>query len=99
MAERETKRDTREQIAQRLENLVRKAKVSCQGSEEVECRIFPPQIQGHPYMIEVCQSRFTRRVSVDALTVQHLNLGQPDPGLMRELRTAILAVHRMAGRR
>ena len=99
MAEKETKRDTREQIAQRLENLVRKAKVSCQGSDEVECRIHPPHVQGHPYMIEVCESRYVRRVSVDAPTVQHLNLGQPDPGLMRELRTAILAVHRMAGRR
>ena len=99
MTEKETKRDTREQIAHRLENLVRKAKVTCQGCEDVDCRILPPHIQGHPYTVEVCQTRFVRRVSVDTITVQHLNLGQPDPGLMRELRTAILAVHRLAGRR
>jgi len=99
MAERQTKRDTKEQVSQRLENVVRKAKISCQGADEVTCRILPPNVQGHPYMIEVSESRYVRRVPVDASTVQHLSVGQPDPALMRELRTAILAVHRMAGRR
>jgi hypothetical protein len=50
-------------------------------------------------MVEVSELKFVRRVSVDSTAVQHLNLGQPDPGLMRELRTAIMAVHRLAGRR
>lgn len=99
MAERIIKRDTREQVGQRLETIVRKAKNTCQGADEVECKVFPPNVQGHPYMVEVSLSRFVRRVSVDASTVQHLNLGQPDPALMRELRTAILAVHRLGSRR
>jgi hypothetical protein len=99
MTEREPKRDTKEQITQRLENLFRKAKVFCQGADEVECRIHPPHGQGHPYLIEVFESRYNRRVAVDVAAVQHLNLGQPDPGVMRELRTAIMAVHRLAGRR
>ncbi len=94
-----SRQDTREQIGQRLANLVRKARNSCQGADGVECKVFPPNVQGHPYMIEVSMSRFVRRVSVDATKVQHLNLGQPDPALMRELRTAILAVHRLGSRR
>lgn len=99
MNEKEPKRESREQIIQRLENLVRKAKVFCQGADEVECRVFPPQSQAHPFVIEVFQKRYVRRVSVEISSVQHLNLGQPEPGLMRELRTAIMAVHRLAGRR
>ncbi len=99
MAEPVIKRDTRQQVSLRLENLVRKAKNSCRGADEVECKVFPPNVHGHPYMVEVSLSRFVRRVSVDSTTVQHLNLGQPDPGLMRELRTAILAVYRLGSRR
>jgi len=90
--------EIKEQVVQRLENVVRKAKVYCQGADQVECRILAPQTHGHPFLIEVYEARYTRRVSVDHSIVQHLNLGQPDPGLMRELRSAILAVHRMAGR-
>lgn len=99
MAEREAKRESKEHASQRLENIVRKAKISCQGADEVECRIFAPNAQGHPYTVELSESRFVRRVQVDATTMQHLNLGQPDPNLMRELRSAIMAVHRLAGRR
>ncbi|MBI3404765.1 MAG: hypothetical protein HY046_04850 [Acidobacteria bacterium] len=99
MAGQEKKRETKEQIVQRLQNLVRKAKVYCQGAEEVECRILLPVNQGHPFTIEVFQKRFVRRISVDVLSVQHLNLGQPDPSLMRELRSAIMAVQRLAGHR
>lgn len=89
----------KEQFVQRIENLVRKAKLYCRGAEEVECRVHAPHIQGQPFMVEVYEARYTRRVQVDAVTLQHLNLGQPDPALMRDLRTAIMAVHRLATRR
>ena len=90
--------ETKEQVVQRLENVVRKAKVFCQGADDVACRILPPQGHGQPFLIEVHQDRYTKRVSVDVKIAQHLNLGQPDPGLMRELRSAIMAVQRLAGR-
>lgn len=89
----------KEQIVLRLENLVRKVKVHAQDSSGVECRIYPPQAHGHPYVIEVYQDRYSRRVPVESLTLNRLLLGQPDPSLMRELRTAILAVLRLAQRR
>lgn len=91
--------EAKEQIVQRLEILVRKVKVLSQGSPEVECRVFPPQAHGHPYIVELYQDRYSRRVPVDMLTVNRLILGQSDPALMRDLRTAILAVMRLAQRR
>ena len=91
--------DTKEQVAQRLENFVRKVKVLSQGTSEVDCRVHAPHVQGHPYVIEIVCERFVRRVDVDVKTVQRLNLGQPDPLLMRDVRTAILAVTRLAQRR
>lgn len=91
--------ENKEQIVLRLENLVRKVKVHSQGAGDVECRVYPPQAHGHPYVVEVFQERYSRRVSVDMTTVSRLTLGQSDPGLMRDLRTAILAVLRLAQRR
>ena len=89
----------KEQIVLRLENLVRKVKVQTQDSGDVECRIFPPLTHGNPYIIEVSHEKYVRRVSADLLTVQNLDLGHPDPMLMRDLRTAILAVTRLSRRR
>lgn len=88
-------------ITLKLETLVRKVKLfaSQGGREEVECRIFAPQAHGNPYIVEISRERFMRRVSVDAKTAQNLNVGRPDPALMRELRTAIVAVTRFAQRR
>jgi hypothetical protein len=91
--------ETKEQVVLRLENVVRKVKVHSQDSSGVECRVFPPQAQGHPYVIEVYQDRYSRRVSVDNVTLNRVLQGQPDPALMRDLRTAILAVLRLAQRR
>ncbi len=89
----------KEQVVLRLENLVRKVKVHSQDSSGVECRVFPPTAHGHPFVIEVYQDRYSRRVPVDNLTLNRLLQGQPDPALMRDLRTAILAVLRLAQRR
>lgn len=89
----------KEQVVLRLENLVRKVKVHSQDSSSVDCRVYPPQAPGHPYVVEVYQDRYSRRVRVDNTTLNRLLLGQPDPALMRDLRTAILAVLRLAQRR
>lgn len=89
----------KEQVVLRLENLVRKVKVHAQDSSGVECRVYPPQAHGHPYVIELYQDRYSRRVAVDNSTLNRLLLGQPDPALMRDLRTAMLAVLRLAQRR
>ena len=91
--------EAKEQIVHRLENLARKVKVLSQGAGNIECRVFSPQAEGNPYVIEVSSDRFTRRVEVSLTTVKRLNLGQPDPILMRDLRTAILVVTRLAARR
>lgn len=89
----------KEQTVHRLENFVRKVRVLAQGSRDVACRVFAPQAQGHPYVVEISLERFVRRVCVEVETVERLSLGQPDPLLMRDLRTAILAVTRLAQRR
>ncbi len=91
--------EAKEQVVLRLENLVRKIKVHSQDTSSIECRVFPPQAHGHPYIIEVYQERYSRRVPVDTMTLSRLMLGQPDPALMRDLRTAILAVMRLSQRR
>ncbi len=88
-----------ERLLQKLENLVRKVKVLSQGASEVDCRVFAPPAPGEPFVVEVSKDRFVRRVTVDEMTVERLRLGQPDPFLMRDLRTAILTVSRFAQRR
>jgi hypothetical protein len=91
--------ETKEQISKRLENLARKVKVLSQASADVACRVFPPQTQGNPYMVEVSLERYVRRVTVDMMVVRRVMTGHVDPVLMRDLRTAILAVMRLAQRR
>ncbi|MCI0356331.1 MAG: hypothetical protein L0099_15030 [Acidobacteria bacterium] len=92
--------EKRDLVAQKLDTLVRKVKLfSTEGRDEVGCKIYAPQAHGNPYIIEISRERFVRRVSVDVKTAQNLNLGRPDPALMRELRTAIVAVTRFAQRR
>jgi hypothetical protein len=91
--------EAKEHVVQRLENLVRKVKVLSQGTPDVDCRVFPPQVHGQPYVVEVYKDRYSRRVPVDMMTVNRLVLGQSDPALLRDLRTAILAVLRLSQRR
>jgi hypothetical protein len=88
---------TKEEILRRLEGLVRKVKTQHHDSSDVDFRIFSPQTSGMPYLVEVSKGRFVQRVSVDSLAVRRLILGQPDSTLVRSLRTAMLAVARLAG--
>ena len=89
---------TKEEILRRLESLVRKLKIQHHNSD-VDVRIFSPQVPGSPYLVEVSKGRFAQRVTVDLLAVRRLVLGQPDSMLVRSLRTAMLAVARLAGNR
>ena len=78
--------------------MVRKVKVLTQGIPDVDFRVFAPQSHGQPYVVEIFKDRYTRRVSVDYMTSQRLDLAHPDPGLMRDLRTAVLSVRHLAQR-
>lgn len=90
---------TREEILRRLESLVRKVKTQHHDSSDVDFRIFSPQTSGRPYLVEVSKDRFVQRVTVDPFAVRRLILGQADSMLVRSLRTAMLAVVRLAGSR
>lgn len=83
-------------ILPRLENLVSKIKLQSRDFSDVDFRVFPPQKEGSPYVIEVSKGRFARRVFVDLRTIQHFHPGHLDPNLVRELRIAMLAVARLA---
>jgi len=88
----------KEQIVTQLENIVQKVKLQTLDAAEVDCRIFEPQGTGQPYVIEVSKGRFVRRVAVDNKLIQALKVNVPDPNLMREIRTAFMAVKRLADR-
>ena len=90
---------TKEEILRRLESLVRKLKTQHHDSSDVDFRIFSPQVSGSPYLVEVSKDRFAKRVTVDSLAVLRLIRGQSDSMLVRSLRTAMLAVARLAGNR
>ena len=87
---------SKEQIILQLENFLLKVRMLTKDAGEVELRVFEPQVHGQPYIVEVSHGRFARRVPVEYHTALNLKLNQPDPGLVRELRTAILAVRRLA---
>lgn len=89
---------SKEQILQKLENFVQKVKLQTLESSEIGCRVYEPQVHGQPYIVEISKDRFVRRVPVEYHIAQTLKMNQPDPGLMRELRTAIMAVRRLAQR-
>jgi len=64
---------------------------------DVEYRILAPVVHGRPYIIELSKGRFSRQVMVDPVTIQRLTLSRhANVGLIRELRTAILHVIRLA---
>ena len=88
----------KEQILHQLENLLEKVKLQTKDAADVDLRVFEPQVHGQPYIVEISQARYTRRVPVEYHTALALKLNQPDPALMRELRTAIMAVRRLAAK-
>jgi len=85
-----------EQALARLENLVAKVKLQSSDFSDIDVRIYPAQMAGTPYIIDISEGRFARRVIVDARTAMHLQPGNVDAGLSRDLRTAMLTVARRA---
>src|SRR5713226_10334640 len=83
-------------ILTRLENLMKKMKVQYHDFSELDFRVFPPLKDGSPYVIEMSKGRFVRRVLVDLTTAQRLHLLRIDANLVRELRTAMLGIARLA---
>ncbi len=63
---------------------------------ELDFRVYPPLKDGSPYVIEMSKGRFVRRVLVDLTTAQRLHLVRIDANLVRELRTAMLGIARLA---
>ncbi len=86
-------------ILTRLENLVKKMKVQYHDFSELDFRIFPPTKDGSPYIIEMSKGRLVRRVLVDLRTAQRLHLLRIDANLVRELRSAMLSIARLARNR
>ena len=89
---------SKERILGQLETLLQKLKLQTKDAADVDFRIFEPHVHGQPYVIELSLDRFVRRVAVEYHTATNLKLNQPDPALMREIRTAIMAVRRLAAR-
>lgn len=88
----------KEQVLQQLGNMVERVKLLAREVTDLNLRILEPQVHGQPYIIEVSSGRYVRRVPVEHRRALNLRLNQPDPVVMRELRTAILAVCRLAQR-
>jgi hypothetical protein len=89
---------TKERILNTLEILLSKIRLHTKDAADVEFRVYEPQVHGQPYMIEISREKFIRRVPVEYHVAQNLKLNQPNPALMREIRTAIMAVRRLAAR-
>lgn len=90
----------RQQILLWLETVVRKVSAVTGGQYDVDFRILSPDSGGAgSYMIEVAKGRFSRRVYVDSVMIQRRHIVQVDPMLVRDLRTAITSVVRLAQQR
>jgi hypothetical protein len=71
-------------------------KVQYYDFTDLDFRVFPPVKDGSPYVIEMSKGRFVRRVLVDLRTAQRLDLWRLDANLVRELRSAMLSIARLA---
>ncbi len=91
-------RVSKERVLIQLDALLQKIKLQTKDAADVGFRIFEPHVHGQPYVIELSIDRFVRRVPVEYHKAINLKLSQPDPALMREIRTGIMAVRRLAVR-
>lgn len=82
----------RERIRVRLQQLAEKIKLQYHGARGVNVSVYPAPSAVDSYRVEFSKGRISRRVDVDASAVQRLMLGPADPVLVREMRTALLAV-------
>jgi hypothetical protein len=93
MLDQTTKTDP---ILAKLKNLVNRVTLLSPDFSEVDTRIYQHELNKNLYIIDVCKGRFTRTVHVDAKMVYHIKTGFTEPMLLREVRSAMAGVTRLA---
>ena len=83
-------------VVDRLERLIAKIRLQSQDFSGLDIRVYPAMVPGNPHVIDISKKRFSRRVTVDAKKAKRLETDLLDPELMRELRSAMMAVARLA---
>ena len=86
-------------VADQLQTLVAKIRLQSQDFADLDVRVYPAMVPGNPHVIDISKKRFSRRVTVDARKAQRLQTDLLDPEIMRELRSAMIAVARLARER
>jgi hypothetical protein len=88
----------KQQILLWLDSVVRKVSIFASGMD-VEFRVIPPESGTGAYLIEASKGRYARRVRVEARAIERRRQLQVDPTLVRDLRSAVSSVVRMAQQR
>jgi hypothetical protein len=86
-------------ILAELQKLLSKLKLQSPDFVDLDCRVLAIPSTASPYVIDISKGRMIRRVIVDPRTAEHFHLGHLDPNLLREIRSAMLAVARRARNR
>jgi hypothetical protein len=86
-------------VADRLQSLIAKIKLQSQDFADLDIRVYPALVPGNPHVIDISKKRFSRRVTVDARKAKRLETDLLDPELMRDLRSAMISVARLAKER
>lgn len=89
----------KQQVLLWLESIVRKVSVFSSSEGDVDFRVLPPEGGKGTYMIEVSKGKYSRRVRVDSLMVERRHTHQVAPMLVRDLRSAVTALTRLAQQR
>jgi len=83
----------------RLHRLVQKVLANTPGVGSLDFRVLPSTAPESPYFIEISKERLARTVSVSRVAIKRMDMGETDPGLVRDLRTTIIQVWHRAGQR
>jgi hypothetical protein len=86
-------------VADQLQTLVAKVRLQSQDFSGLDIRVYPAMVSGNPHVIDISHKRFSRRVTIDAKKAKRLQVDLLDPEIMRELRSAMIAVARLARER
>jgi hypothetical protein len=86
-------------VADQLQSLIAKIRLQSQDFADLDIRVYPALVPGNPHVIDISKKRYSRRVTVDARRAQRLQTDLLDPDIIRELRTAMMAVARLARER
>ena len=83
----------------RLHRLVQKVLANTPGVGNMDFRVLPSTAPESPYCIEISKERLSRTVAVSRMTIKRMDMGETDPGLVRDLRTTMIHVWHRAGHR